>query len=294
MSDPRETASNGRVSHVSLRGAVDAKSFTEGTAQQVSVPIADLLRSPGGPRDRQLVKGEGFRLLDDPGGPESEPAFGFAERDGYCGYVLRRHLAKPVEATHVVRVRQTYEKETADLKTWERTVDIPFGSRLRVVGRAGAWSRIAFHEAGTGTLVHRFVPSVHLRPVGAPEADPADVARRFLGTPYLWGGNSGLGIDCSGLVQAAMLACGIVCPGDSDQQAARLGTALPGDAPLRRGDVVFWPGHVGILTDAETLIHANAHHMAVAEEPLADAVDRIAGNEGKGVTVRRRVTPPRG
>ena len=119
-----------------------------------------------------------------------------------------------------------------------------------------------------------YVPKPHLRPLDRPFADPAAVAQLHYGVPYLWGGNSVLGIDCSGLVQAALLACAIPCGGDSDLQQA-VGEAIPeGEAP-RRGDLFFWPGHVAMVVDEATLIHANAHHMAVACEPLSDAVARM-------------------
>ncbi len=133
----------------------------------------------------------------------------------------------------------------------------------------------------------------HLAPLGERETDWTAVAERFLGTPYLWGGKTSLGIDCSGIVQIAFEACGIAAPRDTDMQQAALGTALPLDAglpPLRRGDLVFWKGHVGFMRDAETLLHANAHHMAVASEPLSTTLERLA-KRGLEPTVVRRVDP---
>jgi cell wall-associated NlpC family hydrolase len=132
------------------------------------------------------------------------------------------------------------------------------------------------------------VPKPHLRPISHPFRDPVTVAQLFFGTPYLWGGNSAFGIDCSGLVQAALLACGIACPGDSDLQAA-LGNTVPDDAPMLRGDLIFWKGHVAMVVDDQTLIHANAHHMAVAYEPIDAAIARIKAQGGGTVTGRRRL-----
>jgi cell wall-associated NlpC family hydrolase len=129
------------------------------------------------------------------------------------------------------------------------------------------------------------VPKKHLRPLDRPFTDPAAVAQLLFGVPYLWGGNSVLGIDCSGLVQAALLACSVPCGGDSDLQEA-VGSEATGEP--RRGDLVFWPGHVAMMVDGETLIHANAHHMAVAYEGLAAATLRIEAQSGGGVTARRR------
>ena len=132
-----------------------------------------------------------------------------------------------------------------------------------------------------------FAPLQHLAPVAG---DFVAVAARFLGAPYLWGGRSARGLDCSALVQLALMAAGIAAPRDSDMQAALLGRALAADEPALRGDLIFWRGHVGLLADPQTLIHANAHHMAVAQEALANATARIAAAGGGRVAMRRRVT----
>ncbi len=137
-----------------------------------------------------------------------------------------------------------------------------------------------------------FVPAQHLRPLDEPDSDPAAVAQRFTGTPYHWGGNSGFGIDCSGLVQAACLACGVACPGDSDQQEARLGQPLPGGTQPERNDLLFWKGHVALVVSDSALIHANAHHMAVTCEDIDTALARIE-KQGDGlVTSHKRLTMP--
>jgi cell wall-associated NlpC family hydrolase len=272
--DRRLTPANGRVAALRLKGQVEAGTFTEGSPRSVAVPLADLLAAPGGARDRQLLRGEAVTLYEEHEGW----AFVEAARDGYVGYVEAAALAGPIEATHAVAVPASHLYPAPELKTRE-LAGLSFGSRFRVVSASGN-----FYETAEG----HFVPKPHLRPLNRPFADPATVAQLFFGAPYLWGGNSIRGIDCSGLVQAAMLACGISCPGDSDLQEAALGQPLDPAEPLGRGDLMFWKGHAAIAVDGDTLIHANAYHMAVAYERAADAISRIAAQGGGQVTSRQR------
>lgn len=290
--DPRETPFNGRVAHVSLKGKVEAERFVEPVPYQLDWHHSAILTAPGGSRTRELLPGEVFQVLDMPDNTACSDAFGYAERDGYVGYVAARGLQPAGKVTHMVATRESYRKATADLKAYERTFRMSFGHRVNVVGESGDWSEISLRPVmGDPDQTSRFfMPTRHLRPIGDPFTDPAAVAELFLHTPYLWGGNTAFGIDCSGLVQAALLTCGIACPGDTDQQEARVGDTLGPDAPLKRGDLIFWKGHVAMMLDADRIIHANAYHMAVAIESLAAACARIEAAGGDPVTSRKRIS----
>ncbi|MEL6700269.1 MAG: NlpC/P60 family protein [Pseudomonadota bacterium] len=268
MTDRRTWPANGRVAHESLRGQVEGVVFVPGAARHLTVPVADLCRAPGGGRDTQLLWGQGFLVLEDGADGWS---FGRAEADGYVGYVETAALGDVSEMTHHVTARATHVYSKPDMKSPEGE-SLPFGARL-ALSPAGAdfWD-----VAGGG-----FVPRQHVASMDMLAEDAVAVAESLLGAPYLWGGSSAFGIDCSGLVQAALMASGLACPRDSDQQEAAFEAVT--DAP-RRGDLVFWKGHVGMLMDTDTLIHANAHHMAVAVEPFAEARARIAAREFGEIT----------
>ncbi|HHH89641.1 MAG TPA: NLP/P60 hydrolase [Aliiroseovarius sp.] len=271
MSDARQTPANGRVAHSSLKGRVKAAHFSDGTDMRVVAETAPILASPGGARNRELLLGEAFCVLETRGGAH----FGFARRDGYVGWVPADLLAAAPAPSHRVGVIRSLGLSAPDLKDTRPAQALGLGSLVHVTGNKGDWSRVDI--AGR----QWFVPTRHLAPVGSRAADPVAVAELFLGTPYLWGGNSARGIDCSGLVQAAMLACGIACPGDSDQQEAALGTRLPEGTPVARGDLLFWKGHVALAVSPDRIIHANAQAMAVTLEDTKAAIARIeAAGEG--------------
>lgn len=275
MSDRRLTPFNGRVAALSLRGTVDAPQFVAGDWQRVSQPVADLLARPDGPRDRQLLLGERFLVLDRDAGF----AFGQAERDGYVGWLALNALGPDAAATHWVTAPGTHAYPAATIKQGERAA-LSFGSRVTVV---------AEHPQFLETDAGWFLPRQHLAPIGQHLTDPVSVAALFLGTPYLWGGNSRMGVDCSGLVQAAHLACGLPCPGDSDLQEEGFGTALPEGSAWQRGDLLFWKGHVALIADADRILHANGHHMATAYEDTAAAIARIEAQGGGPVTAHKRL-----
>ena len=244
-------------------------------------PLVDLRRAPEGVRDRQLLMGEAVEIMPPSSSGLTQGSPGWvavrALRDGYPGHIPEAALTTgPV--THRISARATHAYSAPDFKSTER-LSLSFGARLEVLGEEGR-----FAETPQG-----YVPRVHLMPLAQWETDPVSIAELFLGTPYLWGGNSAFGIDCSGLVQAGCLACGLPCPGDSGDQERTVGETLPEDAPLQRGDLLFWRGHVAWVADPGTLLHANVHHMAVACEPITDAIARIAAQGDGPVTARKRL-----
>lgn len=274
MSDRRLTPANGRVAHVSLKGQVAAERFVAGDPARIVLPLADLLAGPGGRRERQVLMGEAVLVLDRHAGF----AFVQAAKDGYCGYLPEAALGPDRAASHWVAAPATHLYRAPDLKTPEVAL-LTMGARVSVA---------AEHPRFLETEDGLFVPRPHLRRIGDWAGDAAAVAEGFLGTPYLWGGNSRSGIDCSGLVQAALTACGIACPGDSDMQQRALGAALPAGAGYRRGDLFFWKGHVAMAVGPDRLIHANGFHMAVGYEGISEGIARIAGQgEGPVTSVRR-------
>ena len=266
--DRRLTPANGRVALQSLQGKVAADRFVSGDRARVVAPVADLLAEPGGKRDRQFLYGARFLVLERRNGW----AFGQAEHDGYVGYMAEPALGPDGAASHWVAAAATHLYRFPDIKRPE-AMSLSLGSRITIVASAAG----PFVETDQGL----FALGQHLRPLGDWSADPVAVAMWFLGSPYLWGGNSRSGLDCSGLVQAAHLACGIACPGDSDLQRADFGQVLPPNTATQRGDLLFWKGHVALVTGPDQIIHATGHHMAVVLEGLGEAVARIAA-QGTG------------
>ena len=274
MRDRRLTPANRRVAAAHLHGLVSAPRYSEGAAGYVTAPVADLLRDPDGARDRQLLHGAAVTVYDKHDGW----AFVQAARDGYVGYLPEGAVGDMPAPDHAVAVRSTHLYPAPDFKAHE-ICTLPNMARLNVIASEGRFAKTP----------QGFVPAAHLAPLNALAIDPVAIAALYLGTPYLWGGNSSFGIDCSGLVQAGCLACGIACPGDSDMQEAELGEALPEGVPLQRGDLLFRKGHVAWVADPKTLLHANAHHMAVAYEPIDAAINRIADQGDGPVTARKRL-----
>lgn len=280
MSHPRLTLARADLADARLQGQVRAASFAAARPMQCSAPVAAIRAEPddGAELQDQIVFGEVFDALDERGAW----TWGQARRDGYVGWLLTEALSAPVLApTHAVSALRTYAYPEPDFRAPARAL-YSLNALVTVEARDGRWARCA--RAGW------FVDN-HLRPVGeAFERDPVIVAERFLAAPYQWGGRESLGLDCSALVQQALYACGRACPRDTDMQEAVLGRDVP-PSELRRGDLVFWNGHVAWMLDRVRVLHANAHHMAVAVEPLVDSVARMRAAGGGEPTSYRRLSP---
>jgi hypothetical protein len=278
--DPRLTPARADLAAKRLEGKVDAARFVDGTLREVIDPIAPLRSAPRPDASllTEALKGERVVVYETDGEGWS---WGQLESDGYVGYLPANALMPPgPEPTHRVTVLRTLSFPGPDIKL-PPTEMLSLGAHVAVMRTQ---DRFAVTRFG-------FIPSPHLMRADAFEKDFVAVAERFVGAPYIWGGKSSLGLDCSGLVQLSLAACGTAAPRDSDMQERNTGVAVAVDGSLsnvRRGDLVFWKGHVAIARDAATLIHANAFHMSVAIEPIAEVVAR-ARETGSAVTSVRRI-----
>jgi cell wall-associated NlpC family hydrolase len=266
-----------------LRDQIAAPRYVEGERARVVTSILAVRREPrpAAPLETEAFFGEVIRVLDTASGW----AWVQLARDSYVGYVAADALSlELIEPTHHVQALGTFVYPEPDVRS-PAMLHLPLGAEITVESEAARFARLA-----TGG----FVATRHIAEQGRYARDFVDVAERFIGTPYLWGGRTRIGLDCSGLVQVALEAAGVAAPRDSDMQEAHLGEplAVPENLEgLERGDLVFWPGHVGIMVDGVMLLHANAHHMAVAVEPLKAAAERIRRAESPISSIRRIATP---
>jgi cell wall-associated NlpC family hydrolase len=281
MNDPRLTPARPDVAAKHLEGKVEAARFVAGEEFEISGALAPLRRAPSSDAEllTQALKGEHVTIYD----RNSEGwAWGQLNSDGYVGWLPDQALKKPAgQPTHKVAALLTLAFPGPSIKL-PPVETLAMGSLLTVRRDEGS-----FAVTGEGW----YLPRQHLGPIEHHASDFVAVAEMFVGTPYLWGGKSSLGVDCSGLVQISLAAAGVTCPRDSDMQQEGLGQALDRNdrKNLRRGDLIFWKGHVAIARDAETIVHANAYHMATKIEDTREAITRIKAS-GSGVAAIKRLS----
>ena len=273
--DPRINAVRLDLADERLKGRVTSAHFVEGKPARIVWPVCPLLSASrfDARRGSEALFGERVSVFEEREGW----AWVQLAADGYVGYLNAEALGPALETTHRVTVPQSFIYPAADIKT-RPEIAIPMQAALSVEKIENGFARLA-----TGG----FVFAAHLASRTSFAADPAAVAERFLNAPYLWGGKSWQGLDCSGLIQLALAACGLPAPRDSDMQQA-LGMPIETSAPLQRNDLIFWKGHVGIMLSGETLLHAHGTAMQVTAEPLAAAQARIA-EAGSPIIARRRL-----
>ena len=273
--DPRTHAYRPDIADIALAGVLFAPHYARAEACRCMATAATVRARPStdAPAISQLVHGEGFDMIDKAGGW----AWGRCTHDDYVGYVRADALGPVRTPTHRVTAPLALIFANPDIKA-PVIKALPIGAQV-----AGA------DEGNFLRVDEGYIHGRHVAPLDAVEPDPVAVAERLIGAPYRWGGRGGDGVDCSGLIQRSLELAGIAAPRDSDMQRDQLGEPLAEDAPLRRGDLIFFPGHVGLMWDAERLLHANAFWMSTVIEPLEDVMARLKPTHAHPITARKRI-----
>ena len=275
--DRRRTPARPDLAAAHLEGLVPAQRYITGRSMRVIDEAIGLRAQPAQdcPLDTQALHGEEVIVYD----REEGWAWGQIVSDGYVGYMPADSLHDmPMTPSHHVHVTRTFLYSVPNMKT-PAIAALPMGAQVEVRQMKGDFAQV------TSGL---FVWAAHLSPEGSHQTDYVATAETFIGVPYLWGGKTSLGLDCSGLVQIALQSAGLNAPRDTDMMQAELGKEVGDGESLRRGDLVFWKGHVGLLQDQHRLLHANGHHMQVVSEDFSTARARIAQKSfGEVVAIRR-------
>ena len=272
--DPRLTPANEIVACSTLKGKINHSNFVEAKNYQVNVSFVDLLGSPDGKRNRQLIYGSKVKYFS------AAKGWAFIQNtyDNYVGYVPESTIASETQKTHIVTAPLAHVFMEPNIKS--KNIEIlPLAARV-----SGEMIGNGFLETELG-----WISVSQLKRKTELSKDPIEVSKLLQNAPYLWGGNTTLGIDCSGLIQISLLLCGIDCPGDSDQQMNTLGQNIDIGSPRKKGDIIFWKGHVAWALNERQILHANAYHMATVIEEANEAIERIKKQDNNSVIAHKRL-----